>query len=104
MATVYERAFWAAAGILVMTGVGNAAAFGISLASPASAWGAAFMTKLALVLVLLALSVPRTVAVVQLGSVPDAPRTRAGGLATLYGATTLVLLAILAVAVWLAHG
>ena len=102
IAATYERAFWAAAGILVMTGVGNAAAFGPDLPSPGSAWGSAFVAKLLGVAALILLSVPRTLAVVQLGA--GAREIAGATLQRLYIATAVVLVAILALAVWLAHG
>lgn len=102
IAAIYERAFWAAVGVLVMTGIGNAAAFGSDLPAPGSSWGAAFMAKLFGVAALALLSVPRTVAIVHLRAAATAD---AGApLARLYGATAIVLVAILAVAVWLTHG
>ena len=102
IAATYERAFWTAAGVLVMTGVGNAAAFGSDLPFPISAWGSAFVAKLLGVAVLIALSVPRTLVVVWLGA--DARPIAGAILERLYIATAGILVAILAVAVWLAHG
>ena len=102
VARTYEGAFWAAAGILVMTGIGNAAAFGRDLPSAESAWGAAFVAKLVGVGVLVVLSVPRTLVVVQLGGGDG--RAAGAVLGRLYIATAAVLVAILGIAVWLAHG
>jgi putative copper export protein len=102
IAAAYERAFWAAVGVLVMTGVGNAAAFGRDLPYPDSAWGTAFVAKLLGIAALIVLSVPRTLVVVQLGA---GAREIDGALVErLYIATASALVAILAVAVWLAHG
>ena len=102
-AAMYERAFWSAAGILVMTGVGNAAAFGAQLSLPESGWGQVFAAKLVTIAALLFLSVPRTLAVVHFDA--RAERGQADStLARLYAATALGLVAILAIAVWLAHG
>ena len=102
MAVLYERVFWAAAGVLVMTGIGNLAAFGPALPPPASAWGSGFMLKLIAVGGLIVLSIPRTVLIGRL----CAPGVVAhdGPFARLYIATAAFLIGILAVAVWLAHG
>jgi hypothetical protein len=103
ISATYERSFWLAAGILVMSGIGNAAAFGIGLPEPASAWGAAFIAKLLLVALLVVASVPRTVAIVHLAALPASVGTQRT-VATLYAVTALALLAILAFALRLAHG
>lgn len=112
----YEHAFWGAIGILVMTGIGNLAAFGAQLPSPDSRWGTTMLVKLGGVLVLALLSLPRTVAVARMASLEIVPDGAApagvgpGGRASsarrirdLYGATTALLLAILGLAVWLSH-
>lgn len=103
VALAYERAFWIAAGILAMTGVGNAAAFGLGLPGPASAWGATFTVKLVGVLVLVLLSLPRSVVAAQLahaGATDDLLPV----LRYLYAATALWLIITLALAVWMSHG
>jgi putative copper export protein len=105
IATIYERAFWAAAGVLVMTGVGNLGAFGAQLPSRDSAWGITLLAKLALVVVLMLASVPRTLVVVQLGVLEDSATPRiAPLLARLYLMTLGGLVVISALAVWLSHG
>src|SRR5688572_17506372 len=58
-ALAYERLFWAAAGVLVMTGVGNLGAFGRTLPEPRTEWGSAVTVKLAGVAVLLLTPVPQ---------------------------------------------
>src|SRR5256885_16400691 len=63
----YEWLFWAAAGVLAMTGIGNLAAFGAALLGPATNWGATLLLKLGSVLALIVLSLPRTLAVSQIG-------------------------------------
>jgi putative copper export protein len=103
VAVRYEWLFWAAAGILVMTGIGNLAAFGAALLGPATDWGETLMLKLGLVLILVVLSLPRTLAVARM----SASGPSAGvviGMRNLYGATTATFGVILALAVWLAHG
>lgn len=104
VATIYERAFWGAAGVLVMTGVGNLGAFGGQLPSRDSEWGVTLLAKLALVVALMLLSVPRTLVVVQLAAVADGGSVRSAPLlARLYLATLGGLVAISALAVWLSH-
>ena len=101
----YEWLFWAAAGVLVMTGIGNLAAFGADLPDPSTPWGTTMALKLGSVLALVILSLPRTLAVARLSR-------SAGGMASsvvvrvrnVYGATTGAFAAILALAIWLAHG
>jgi hypothetical protein len=100
----YEWLFWAAAGVLAMTGIGNLAAFGAGLSGPASPWGTTLMLKLGSVLALVVLSLPRTLAV---AGMSEASAIGAGVVPTLrnlYGATTGAFAIILALAIWLAHG
>jgi uncharacterized membrane protein len=99
----YERAFWIAAGVLAMTGVGNAASFGIELPAPASAWGATFTLKLVSVVGLALFSLPRSIVVARLENGAHADASRAL-LANLYRGTALWLVLTLALAVWLSHG
>jgi len=54
VAVRYEWLFWAAAGVLAMTGIGNLAAFGAALLGPATNWGATLLLKLGSVLALVA--------------------------------------------------
>jgi putative copper export protein len=105
VAVRYEWLFWAAAGVLAMTGVGNLAAFGAALLGPATNWGATFVLKLGLVLVLVVLSLPRTLAVARISAPTGAmPASAVTTLRNLYGATTGAFAVILGLAVWLAHG
>jgi len=97
----YEWIFWAAIGVQVMTGVGNLGAFGDALPPSDSAWGTKLIVKLVAVLALAILSVPRTIAVVAMAG-DNAPRPRL--LSALYGGTTVMVVAIAGLAVWLAHG
>jgi putative copper export protein len=103
VAVRYEWLFWAAAGVLAMTGIGNLAAFGAALLGPATDWGMTLMLKLGSVLVLVFLSLPRTLAVARMSAGPAAPSVLIA-VRNLYGATTGAFAAILAMAVWLAHG
>ena len=101
----YEWIFWAAAGVLAMTGIGNLASFGADLSQPSSPWGATLMLKLGSVLALVVLSLPRTLAVARMSGSTGALATGfSTKLRNLYGATTAAFATILALAVWLAHG
>jgi hypothetical protein len=97
----YEWIFWGAIGLQVMTGVGNLGAFGDALPAIGSGWGTKLIVKLAAVLALAVLSVPRTLAMVAMA---DEGRPRPGLLSALYGGTTAVVVAIAGLAVWLSHG
>jgi len=101
----YEWLFWAAAGVLAMTGIGNLAAFGAGLLGPATNWGTTLLLKLGSVLALVLLSLPRTLAVARISALSGP--SASGSITTirnLYGATTGAFAVILALAVWLAHG
>src|SRR5256885_15127242 len=96
----YEWMFWAAAGVLAMTGIGNLAAFGAALLGLATNWGATLVLKLGSVLTLVVLSLPRTLAVARISASPGGA-TSIATLRNLYGATTGAFAVILAMAVWL---
>ena len=100
----YEWIFWAAAGVLAMTGIGNLAAFGAALLGPATSWGTTLLLKLGSVLTLVVLSLPRTLAVARISVSSGNAATSITTLRNLYGATTGAFAVILAMAVWLAHG
>ncbi len=105
VAVRYEWIFWAAAGVLAMTGIGNLAAFGAALLGPATSWGATLLLKLGSVLALVVLSLPRTLAVARINaSIGVNAQASVATLRSLYGATTGAFGVILALAVWLAHG
>ena len=101
----YEWLFWAAAGVLAMTGIGNLASFGAAPLGPATNWGMTLLLKLGSVLALVVLSLPRTLAVARISALSGP--SASGSITTirnLYGATTGAFAVILALAVWLAHG
>jgi putative copper export protein len=101
----YEWLFWAAAGALAMTGIGNLAAFGADLPTPSTPWGTTLLVKLGSVLALVLLSLPRTLAVARLsGSAGAVASSAVVRLRNLYGATAAAFAAILGLAIWLAHG
>jgi hypothetical protein len=101
LALRYEQLFWAAAGVLVMTGVGNLGALGPALPEPGTAWGSTFTTKLLVVAVLIAISLPRTLAVIEVSA---AGRSGWRGIRTIYTVTTGVLATVVGLALTLAHG
>ncbi|HEV2251114.1 MAG TPA: hypothetical protein VGT60_11470 [Candidatus Limnocylindria bacterium] len=100
VAVRYEQLFWLAAGVLVMTGVGNLGAFGAALPAPGSAWGRTFIAKLVLIALLLIVSLPRSLAVLRAAARPAAPAR----LRPIYTTTAAILAGIAALAVGLAHG
>ena len=104
MAIRYEWMFWAAAGVLVMTGIGNLAAFGADLSAPSTPWGTTLALKLGSVLALVILSLPRTLAVARMSHAAGTTPPTIVRLRNLYGATTAAFAVILGLAIWLAHG
>jgi hypothetical protein len=102
-ALTYERLFWAAAGVLVMTGVGNLGAFGRTLPEPRTEWGSALTVKLVAVALLLVISLPRTLAVLRLESNAIGGVAVRDPLRVVYAVTLGLLAVILFVAEVLAH-
>lgn len=105
-ATPYEWAFWGAIGVLISTGVGNLGAFGTGIPGPSTTWGEKLVVKLALVLLLLLWSVVRTFWVIRLEAAAVVGVSAVGQRVAqvLYAGTALLAIAILTVAVSLAHG
>jgi hypothetical protein len=103
IAASYEWLFWGAAGVLAMTGIGNLGAFGTSLPDPATEWGRTFQLKLVVVIALVLVSIPRTLAVAALAATAPAERVL-GVVRRLYGGTSAIFALILALAITLAHG
>jgi len=101
----YEFMFWLAAGVLAMTGIGNLAAFGSGLPVSRTDWGTTFVLKLGFVIVLIALSLPRTLAIARLRQ-RSRPLTAAlqGRFRAMYGGTGAAFAVALGLAIWLAHG
>lgn len=98
----YERAFWAAMGVLVLTGVGNLGAIGAP--GPATAWGRTLLAKLLLVVAVVCGSAVRTLVVVRAGNAGADRAAVRRTLARAYGATTGVLVIVVILAEVLAHG
>lgn len=104
LAERYERLFWLALGLLVMTGVGNLGAFGAALPGPTTAWGGRLGLKLVAVLVLFVFSLLRTLVVTRLSIAGEPGVARVARLfPALYGGTALAVAAIVLLAVALAH-
>lgn len=103
VAMAYERLFWGAAGVLVMTGVGNLGAFGRALLEPGTGWGTALVVKLVAVGALLALSLPRSLAVLRLERRSAEGAAIGDPLRGIYGTTVGLLALIVFVAEVLAH-
>ena len=99
----YEFYFWLALGLIVITGIGNLGALGLALPGPGTVWGARFVVKLALVLLFVPLSLVRTLLIAGLDS-PHRAFDPAGMLRNIYGGTAAYAIAILFMAVSLAHG
>lgn len=102
----YEWLFWGVVAVMVVTGVGNVGSFGEGLPGPATGWGVAFAVKLGGVVGLLVGSLVRSTLVDRccgLG-IPRARREAVRRLRVAYGATTVYLLVLLALAEVLAHG
>lgn len=97
-ARVYEWTFWAAAGVLVATGIGNLGAFGGSPPGSDSRWGRLLLVKLVGVLTLLPLSMARTLLVLRADAAPV--RLVRGA----YAATAALAALVLLLGVTLAHG
>lgn len=101
----YEWLFWAAAGVVVATGVGNLGSLAPGIPGPGTDWGWTLAVKLPAVVVFLAGSVVRTVAIDAVDHVPvshNAALRRT--LSRSYAATALYLVLVVALAEVLAHG
>jgi Copper resistance protein D len=101
MAARFEWLFWGAFGVIVATGIGNAGAFGATLPSDGTTWGAVFTYKLGAVVLLGALSMVRTLVVARDLDVRDTSTAR---LARLYVRSAVVGSGVVVLAEVLAHG
>ena len=106
IAAAYEWLFWAGAGVLVLTGVGNLGSMAPVVPDPATGWGRTFSVKLVVVLGLLLGSVVRTLGVVGLAAEAPSRLTTAAfdRLRFAYVATAVYLLLVVLLAEVLAHG
>lgn len=106
LAEKYEAGFWIALGIQVATGIGNLGAFGAALPDQSTTWGVKLTIKLLVVLVLLVLSLLRTLIFARLSVAKSEslPMPLSRSFQGLYGGTVLILAVILILAISLAHG
>lgn len=99
-ASAHEWLAWPALALIVLSGVGNLGALAPGVPPMESAWGGAFLVKLALVLALLVVSAARTLAVARArAGAPVTPRF----MASAYALTVALSTGILVAAVRLAH-
>lgn len=104
LAAGYERLFWLAMGVLVMTGVGNLGSLAPFVPGVDTEWGTVFTVKLFAVMAVLALSVVRTLVVQRCNRVEAVSKSSTRTLRLGYAATALALAGIVALAGVLAHG
>lgn len=106
VSAAYEWLFWAGAGLLVLTGVGNLGAMAPAIPGPSTPWGTTFSIKLLGVLGLLLGSLVRTLGVVGLvvGSPTRLAPVAFARLRVGYAATAVYLLGVVLLAEVLAHG
>lgn len=105
VASTYERLFWGAMGLLVMTGVGNLGTLAPSV--PRGAWSATLSAKLLLVVLLVVGSLVRSLLVVERRRDAATARDTAAvddALRYSYAATVALLGSVLVFAEVLAHG
>jgi putative copper export protein len=105
-AVIYEWAFWSVAGVTVATGVSNLGLKGEGLLGPHTQWGTALTVKLALVVLMLALSVVRSDFVIRWRAVTAAGASGRGRmtLGVMYGLTCALFLGAMWIGLGLAHG
>lgn len=101
----YEWLFWPVVGLLIATGVGNFGAFGSALPGKDTPWGWKMELKLFAVVMFLLLSILRTLLAIRFGMADSEtisiPCSKI--LQPLYAGTALYLVAVLLLAVGLAH-
>lgn len=103
-AETYEWLFWAGAGLLVVTGVGNLGALAPAVPDLDTAWGLTFGLKLVAVVGLLVGSSVRTLAVVRWTDAAPVPSAVERWFRLAYAATAGYLLVVVSLAEVLAHG
>lgn len=105
VASAYERLFWGAMGLLVMTGVGNLGT--LAPAIPGGEWSATLSGKLLLVVLVVFGSLVRSLLVVETrrnSATTTATTDGDGTLRYSYAATVVLLASVLVFAEVLAHG
>ena len=104
VASAYEWLFWGAAGLLVMTGVGNLGSLAPYVPQTDTRWGAIFAGKLLVLGALLLGSLVRTIALRRCRRAAKVPASAGRTLRIGYATTTLTLVGIVALGEVLAHG
>ena len=102
IATRTEVAYWLAFGIIVATGIGNLGALGNGLPASGTTWGTTLTLKLITVIALALFSAVRAIVIARHSTNHTAPASIS--LSWWYGTTTAVTAAVVALAIWLAHG
>jgi uncharacterized membrane protein len=103
LATAYEWLFWVAAGVLVMSGVGNLGTYAPAI--PGGTWASTMTWKFFFVLLVLVGSAVRSLLVVRWHTLPSASAPhRLRVLRVGYGVTALALAGVVVLAEVLAHG
>jgi uncharacterized membrane protein len=117
LARAYEWAFWAIVAVVIVTGIGNVAAYGRGIPGPTTEWGLVLTAKLVAIVGLLVLSVLRSL-LVDRASSRDSIEGNASGqrarsvagsflarrLGRGYALTALYLAGVVVLAEVLAHG
>jgi putative copper export protein len=98
-----EKWIWAAAGLIVLTGIGNVGYLGSAFPAPTTPRGAWFLLKFALVALLLVLSLIRTMACIRLAA-RNEELARRRTLARWYATTGTLGGGIAGLGLLLAHG
>ncbi len=102
----YEGMAWLGIGLLVLTGIGNLAAFREGLPAWNTTWGNKLIAKLLIILFFIGYSLFRSMVIARLAM--DSERADSSSsyriLRPLYAGTALFTILILFMAVWLAHG
>lgn len=100
--TQYEWAFWAALGVMLVTGVGNLGALGAP--PPTTRWGTLLTAKLLLVIALVVGSFLRTLVVLRVRRSGGRQIVNTPVIRRLYALTAGLLFVIVALAEVIAHG
>ena len=103
LARTYEAVFWVTLGLIVATGIGNLGAFGTALPGTQSAWGVKFIIKMSVVTLLILFSIARSFFIVSLDAHTTDFKSPFQFAQFCYGITAALMIAILFLAVSLAH-
>ncbi|WP_117594380.1 hypothetical protein [Haloprofundus halophilus] len=104
VAEAYEWLFWGSLGVVVAAGVGNLGSLGLGVSALETTWGTTLALKLAILTAFLAGSAIRTLWISFAAGRPSDDAISVTRLRTVYGVTTLTLLALVGFGEVLAHG